>query len=190
MLAARSRAPQSGVTTSRTKVLPTSGGRVLYTDLAVLLSFGSVSQPLTVQPSAAKRKAAARPNSRDPTVDDMFHAPIQASASMEFFNDNRLTRVRARIQGDQFTINWAESIPELVGVTWKIGCVSDAYPQYGISSNSAYPYISSIFLKFSRSACGQESLNEGVGVNFLATVASNQQLVSITTTATTSSPTP
>lgn len=85
----------------------------------------------------------------------------------ESFNNNQLTRVRATIQGDQFTITWAESMPELVGVTWKIGCDYDAYPRCGISSNANYPSQSTIFLSYSRSSCGQESLSEGLVLELL-----------------------
>ena len=106
------------------------------------------------------------------------------------FNIYRFTRVRATIQGDQFAITWAESMPELVGVTWKIGCDYDAYPRYGISSNANYPSQSTIFLSYSRSSCGQELLNEGLVLELLsnkyATVrASDRILVRPTTLATT-----
>ena len=88
--------------------------------------------------------------------------------SEEPCNINQLTRVRATIQGDQFKITWAETLPELVGVTWKIGCEYDAYPRYGISSNTNYPSISTIFLSHSRSSSGQESLHEGVVLEIIS----------------------
>ena len=64
------------------------------------------------------------------------------------FNSIQFPRVRAMIRGDQFTITWAESMPELVGVTRKIGCEYDADPGYGVSSNKNYPSTSTIFLSF------------------------------------------
>jgi len=74
------------------------------------------------------------------------------------------TRVRAMIEGDRFKIIEAESRPDLVGVTWKIGCFDDE-EQKGIYSNKNYPKSSSIFLKYQRLPSGEESLNEGVVFN-------------------------
>jgi hypothetical protein len=47
-------------------------------------------------------------------------------------NCSQYIQVRASIDGDQFKIIWAESLPELVGVTWKIGCLFDGYAHCGI----------------------------------------------------------
>jgi hypothetical protein len=74
-----------------------------------------------------------------------YHAPI---------------RVCATIRGDQFTITSTESNPELVGVSWKIGCIYDAYSQFGISSNTDFLPQSSIFLTFYHPSSGQETLNQ------------------------------
>ena len=94
-------------------------------------------------------------------------------------------RVRATIQADQFTITWAESRPELVGVTWKIGCEYDAYPRYGISSNKEYPMNSSIFLAFRRSTDGRELLYDAFVLEWAAWSAQYFKLKRPTTPVTT-----
>lgn len=76
-------------------------------------------------------------------------------------DSGKYIQVQAIIEGDQFKILRAESMPELTGVTWKIGCLFDAENQYGISSNKSYPKSSSIFLAYERSPAGVESLDEG-----------------------------
>jgi hypothetical protein len=68
------------------------------------------------------------------------------------------------IEGDRFKIIEAESRPDLVGVTWKIGCLDDE-EQKGIYSNKNYPKSSSIFLIYQRLPSGEESQNERVVFN-------------------------
>ena len=84
------------------------------------------------------------------------------SRSKELSAIRSYIRVRASIQGDQFTITSAESMPELVGVTWKIGCEYDAYRQYVISSNKGYPMKSSIFFTYECTSNGRERLYEAI----------------------------
>ena len=81
-------------------------------------------------------------------------------------NCSQYIPVRAIIEGDQFKITESKSLPELVGVTWKIGCLFDGYPHYGISSNKNYPSSSSIFFDYSQSPTGEESLDEGFDLYF------------------------
>lgn len=58
------------------------------------------------------------------------------------------TRVRAMIEGDRFKIIEAESRPDLVGVTWKIGCFDDE-EQKGIYSTRIIPSHPPSFLYIS-----------------------------------------
>ena len=95
------------------------------------------------------------------------------------FNNIQFPRVRAMIRGDQFTITWAESMPELVGVTRKIGCKYDAYPRYGVSSNKNYPSTSTIFLTFAEAETksGIEYLYEQRGLTKYASPPYKRLLV-------------
>jgi hypothetical protein len=96
-------------------------------------------------------------------------------------NSGKYIQVQAIIEGDQFKILRAESMPELAGVTWKIGSLFDAENQYGISSNKSYPKSSSIFLAYERSPTGVESLEEGynfsLGSKPLIVYSQSKQLV-------------
>jgi hypothetical protein len=84
--------------------------------------------------------------------------------SEELINRNQSTQVHATIKGDQFKITWAETMPELVGATWKIGSAYDSDPQFGFSFK-AYPRISSIFFIYSGSPTDDESLYEVTMIN-------------------------
>lgn len=87
-------------------------------------------------------------------------------------------RVRASIQGDQFKITWAESMPELVGVSWKIGCEYDKSPNHlGFSSNTSYPEYSSIFLTYVSAPSGKETLREGLHIMMSGGTPSINELV-------------
>ena len=98
----------------------------------------------------------------------------------------QLIQVQAIIEGDQFKIIRAEAMPELVGVTWKVGCLFDGYAHCGISSNKSYPSSSSIFLSYTLDPSGEESLDEGFDFHFngnhIKALLATKQLVRPTAT--------
>ena len=118
------------------------------------------------------------------------HVQLRSEDFTNYYH-TQFRRVRASIQGDQFKITWAESMPELVGVSWKIGCEYDKSPNHlGFSSNTSYPEYSSIFLTYVSAPSGKETLREGLHIMMSGGTPSINELVRPATTTTTSSPTP